>query len=188
MGQVELLLDELERREPDQYTSPGWVMGLVATDLARYGRSQEARRLADRAIEWCRNRDPDGFRAELSELFLVAGRPTEAVDILQTLVEADPGEIHLHRLLGIAYAMSGDSVRAQKEVTWLEELDRPHLFGLNTYARAAILAHMGRPDDAVRGLRQALEEGVGYEMPSSVVDFMPLWSFGPFEQLMAPRR
>ncbi len=83
--------------------------------------------------------------------------------------------------------MTGDRTQAEVQGTWLKELDRPYLFGLDTYWRAAILAHMDRRDEATRLLRQALREGVAYSVLVSVSHLMPLWGYEPFEQLMAPK-
>ena len=187
LEQIRPLLSELEGKDPGEYSSPGWVLGLVAADLARFGHPEESRQAAERAIERYRTRDPDRFQMDGADLLLRAGRPLEAVNLLLPLVEAAPDDINLRGLLGVALAMTDDQAQAEVQASWLEELDRPYLFGLDTYWRAAILAHLDGRDEATRLLRQALGEGVPYAVLVSPSHFMPLWGYEPFEQLVAPK-
>jgi hypothetical protein len=46
---------------------------------------------------------------------------------------------------------------------------------------------LNEPEEAVRLLRQALDEGVSFEVFTTGIEFMPLWGYEPFDQLMAPR-
>jgi tetratricopeptide (TPR) repeat protein len=187
LEQIRPLLSELEGKDPDEYISPGWVLGLVAADLARFGYQEESRQAAKRAIDWYRTRDPNSYQTDGADLLLMAGRSLEAVNLLSPLVEAGPEDINLRGLLGVALAMTGDRTQAEVQATWLEELDRPYLFGMDTYWLAAILAHLDRRDEATRLLRQALREGVGSPGLVSLSHFMPLWGYEPFEQLIAPK-
>ena len=97
--------------------------------------------------------------------------------------------MNTHGLHGIALALTGDQAGAEAAARWCEELDRPYLRGLNTYWRAAILAHLDRKDEAVRLRRQAFEEGQSYfAMPAPAdLNFQPLWGHEPYEQLIAPK-
>jgi tetratricopeptide (TPR) repeat protein len=190
MGQLEELrplLAELERAEPDDYTTPGLVMSFVAMDLARFGHVDEAREVADRTIDWFRDRDPDGDPLTVATLLMLTDRPREAVDLLGPQVQEHPDDTQLRGSLGVALALAGDRDGARAEARWLEELDPTDLYGFNTYWRASITAHLDELDEAVRLLRQALDEGVSFEVFTTGTEFMPLWGYEPFEQLMAPR-
>ena len=92
---------------------------------------------------------------------------------LQEIVAAEPN------------GAAGDG--AEAEARWCEELDRPYLRGGNSYWRAAILAHLGRIDEATRLRRQAFEEGKSY-LPIPVdFNFRSLRGYEPYEQLIAPK-
>jgi len=190
MGRLEEtvpLLDELERMEPDEINSPGVALQRVATDLARFGHREEARRMAERAIDWYLARDPEGYQSGRARGLLLANRPRDALGLLESMVEEDPDNITLRGLLGVALALTDDPTRAEAQATWLEELDRPFLHGSNTYWRAAILGHLGRKDEAVRLLRRAFEEGLSHQLRHPDPLLLPLWDYEPFEELMAPK-
>ena len=153
------LLDEVERMEPDDGSSPGDVFRQVAADLARYGHEEESRELAERAVEWYRARDPESYRQEIAQALLVAGRAEEALEIIRPLVEETPDSLGRRGIYGMALVKTGDTAGAEAEAAWFEQLDSPYLFGKDTYWHAVILAHLGQLDEAVLLLRQAYREG-----------------------------
>ena len=108
--------------------------------------------------------------------------------LLGPLVEQDEGNVIVHGLHGVALALTGDREGAEAEARWCEGLDSPYLRGLNTYWRAAILAHLDRKEEATRLRRQAFQECQSYfSMPAPAdLNFMPLWGFEPYEQLITP--
>jgi hypothetical protein len=118
---------------------------------------------------------------------MLTDRPQEVVDLLGPQVREDPNDIELRGTLGMALALAGDQPGARAEARWLEELDPTDLYGHNTYWRASIAAYLNAPEEAVRLLRQALDEGVSFEVFTTGIEFMPLWGYEPFDQLMAPR-
>ncbi len=190
MGRLEELrplLADLESAEPDDYTFPGMMMSFVAMDLARFGYLREAKDVANRTIDWCRDREPDGQSLIVAPLLMLTDRPQEVVDLLGPQVREDPDDIELRGTLGMALALAGDEPGARAEARWLEELDPTDLYGRNTYWRASIAAYLNEPEEAVRLLRQALDEGVSFEVFTTGIEFMPLWGYEPFDQLMAPR-
>ena len=83
--------------------------------------------------------------------------------------------------------MTGDTAGAEAEAAWFEQLDRPYLFGEDTYWRAVILAHLGQLDEAVLLLRQAYREGRGRWEIGDDPNLKPLWGDEQFEQFVAPR-
>ncbi len=181
------LIDEVENIE--QPSSPrGWspvlVVYWVGADMARHGHAVEARAAAERVISWLRSRDPEGSPFEMANALLLADRPAEALELAQPLVEEYPDEVWAHRLLGIALARTGDRPGAEAEARWLEELERPYLKGDHIRLRAAIVAHLGQKELAVRLLRQAI---FSFRRLHYDPDYAPLWGYDPFERLIAPR-
>jgi tetratricopeptide (TPR) repeat protein len=190
MGRLEelwTLFADLETAEPDDYVSPGVMMSYVAMDLARFGFVEEAEEMATRTMDWCREREPDDHEQTVADLLMLTGRPQEVVDLLGPEVQETPDVLELRGYFGMALAKAGNRAGARAEMKWLEELDPTDLYGRNTYWRASIAAHLNEHDEAVRLLRQAIDEGVSFEVFTTGIEFMPLWGHEPFEQLMAPR-
>jgi hypothetical protein len=189
LDEVEALLDKVGEMEPSWGDSPGTIFVETAGELARHGHGEEARAAAERAVAWYVDRDPESHQLERSRALLAAGKPEEALALLGPLIDQDPESVTPHGLSGVALALTGDRDGAEAEARWCAELDRPYLRGSNTYWRAAILAHLGRNDEATRLRRDAFQEGQSYLADPAPADlnFRPLWGYGPFEQIIAPR-
>jgi tetratricopeptide (TPR) repeat protein len=187
MDEIDPLFDALERMEPEGSRSPGGEFRGLAAELARLGYGEESRVLAERALDWYRARDPDGYQEPRARALLLVDRPEEALALLAPLVEESPDDLSLRGLHGIALALNEDRDGAQAEAEWLEELDRPYLRGENTYWRAAILAHLGRDAEAARLLATSLTEGRPFSGRWADPNFMPLWGYQPFEEVIAPK-
>jgi len=188
------LLDELEDLDPDSHASPGLVYYRVAGDLFQFGHREGAEQLAERALEWYRLRDPHRFRLEIAQASLLAGRPDDALSALGPLIDENPDSLSIRGVRGIAYALVGKGDSASAEAEWFGRMDTPYLFGEDVYWQAAILAHLGVREEAVRLLRRAHEQGRSWSTPSerlgdiiSDPNFMRLWEYEPFEQLIAPK-
>jgi len=188
LDQIDPVLGALEAMEPAWGDSPGTILYWIAGHLGRHGHWEEARGVAERAIAWYLSRDPDSFQLERAQALLPAGKPEEALMLLGPLVEQDAENVIVHGLHGVALALTGDREGAEAEARWCEELEGPYLRGLNTYWRAAILSHLDRKEEATRLRRQAFQEGQSYfSMPAPAdLNFMPLWGFEPYEQLITP--
>ncbi len=189
LDEIDPLLDAVEAMDPAWGNSPGLILYWTAGQLGRHGHWEKARTVAERAVAWYLARDPDSYPLERAQALLPAGRPEEGLAILGLMIQQDPENVNTHGLHGIALALTGDRDGAEAEARWCEELDRPYLRGINTYWRAAILAHLDRNDEATRLRRQAFEEGTSYfTMPAPAdLNFQPLWGSESYEQLIAPK-
>jgi serine/threonine protein kinase/TolB-like protein len=161
--------------------------GGLVDELESIERPAEADQVAERAVSWYRAQDSESYRLGMVEALLLSDRPEEAERLIRVVLTEYPEGLEAHALLGNALARTGDPAGAEGEARWLEELDRPYLGGANTYSRAAIAAHLGQRDLAVRLLRQAIQEGVSFEFLHYEPVFAPLWGYEPFEQVIAPR-
>jgi|GEM_PF-2570514 len=187
LEEIDPLLDDLETMEPVGSSSPGWMFRLVSGDLARFGHTSESRAIAERAVEWYQARDPDAYQRPTAQALILAGRAEEAMEIIGPLAEERPDSLRDHGIHSIALALTGDTTGAESKAAWFEALDRPYMFGENTYWRAAILSHLGRLDEAVILLRQAYREGRGRDAMHYDPNLMPLWDHEQYEQFIAPR-
>jgi len=187
LDEIGPVLDAIGSMEPEGGQSPGSVFRNLSADLARLEHSVDSRMLAERALDWYQTRDPEGYQQSKARALLLIDRPEEALALIIPLVEESSESLTNHGLHGIALALTGDLEGAEAEARWCEALDRPFLGGSNTYWRTAILAHLGRREEAVRLLRQALQEGLSYRDRSFDPNFRRLWGYEPFEQLIAPK-
>lgn len=181
------LLDTLEVMEPAWGESPGSVLTWTAGALHRHGHDEQARAVADRAVGWYRSQDPGAYPLERARALLLADRPEEALRLVRPPVEGGDDTVLAHGLHGVALALTGDEAGAEAEVRWCASLDRPYLRGEHTYWRAAILASLGRHEEATRLRRQAYREGQSYAVGVADADFRALWGYEPYERLLAPR-
>jgi serine/threonine protein kinase/tetratricopeptide (TPR) repeat protein len=118
----------------------------------------------------------------------LAGRYDEARRVLDALVVEFPADVPVRGTRAFVAAAGGDSMQATLDARWLEELDRPYLFGENTYWRGVIAAWLGDPDDAVTLLLRAHEQGRRYHWYDFVsTDLEPLRDYGRFQQWMRPK-
>jgi len=188
LSEMSPLLDQLGRMEPDGYNrSPGSVFRRVAWELARFGYDEESQAVAERSLSWYLARDPARYQRSRAEVLLFLGRIDEALTLLVPLVEGSPDNVQYVGLHGVALALTGDSAGAVAAERRIEALQSPYLSGSDTRWRAAIAAHLGREDEAVRLLGQALREGQQYIHLSADPYFKELWGYEPFEQLISPK-
>ncbi len=70
----------------------------------------------------------------------------------------------------------------------MQRLDRPYLFGANTYWRARIAALLGERERAVSLLRDGFAQGRSYgAYLHAEYDLEPLRGYPPFEELLRPK-
>jgi tRNA A-37 threonylcarbamoyl transferase component Bud32/tetratricopeptide (TPR) repeat protein/TolB-like protein len=159
----------------------------IVGDLFRFGHADLGEALAQRTLDWCLDRDPEGFRGPSAAALMTTGRPEEALPLVQSLVDESPNSVGYRGFLGIVLAMVGDVDGAEAQERWLAELDRPFLLGLHSYWRAAVLAHLDRKEEAVPVLRDAFDEGRSFNERTVDLNLRPLWFYEPFERLVAPK-
>jgi tRNA A-37 threonylcarbamoyl transferase component Bud32/tetratricopeptide (TPR) repeat protein len=180
------LLQALEQREPTGFSSPGYRFHELAVDIGKLGHHEESQTLAERALHWWETHNPDQYVFRRAWVLLFLRRPEPALPLIEQLLEQNPEDIDTRALRGIALAQLGDAEGAEGEAAWLEELDRPYLYGVNTEWRAAILAHLGRTAQAVSLLRQSLEEGYPWSSLAGDLDLRPLWGDEAYQRMLAP--
>ena len=128
------------------------------------GHAAEAGRLRERALAWFeRHRNAVHGSAWLQRAEARAlgatGRWVDARRAWTMLYTADPDEpAHLGGL-GIAAAHLADSLEAHRLLTLLREDGRPWRFGEPRYQAARVAAALGRTNDAIALLEDAIAEG-----------------------------
>jgi tetratricopeptide (TPR) repeat protein len=182
-------LDALLRRARDAHPQPHVLLRVVGLELIAHGDSATGTSLLRESLDAARQplSATSGHRFFLARAHYLLGEYTEARSLLLPLLEELPESIDVRGLAGTLAARSGDVAGAREADAWLAALDRPYMFGLNTYLRASIAAQLGESDEAVRLLRQSWREGqsthiIGHTDP----DLQPLLRHRGFQEFMRP--
>jgi DNA-binding winged helix-turn-helix (wHTH) protein/tetratricopeptide (TPR) repeat protein/TolB-like protein len=199
MGRFEEMNDILEKSLTIRWhtrTSPGVSSAYTARELRAHGYREQSLDLAERSVEWYRER-PDEIQGEpwfyLAALN-VAERWREARDVAGQKVRENPDDVQYFGFMGVLEARIGNTDGARRIAEKLltseeadpiaERLVRPE----RTYWRACIAAQLGECDEAVRLLQRSFAEGLRFSDEfHRDINLEPLWDFPPFQELIAPK-
>jgi len=193
--EVDRLIEAVAAESPRD-VSPGWVMRRTAAELLVHGHEHASRLVAQRALDWysqvpeAQASDPQ-VRWGIASSLLILGRWEEAESEVLSLHEQDPDRISYRGYLGVIAARLGDLESAREHASWLQQLDRPYLFGIDDYYRAAIAVWTGDNEQAARLLSEAITNGLPIHSfqvdPHSDFILQPLRGYPAFEKLLAPK-
>jgi hypothetical protein len=118
---------------------------------------------------------------------LASGMPDSAI-VRFAVVARDTARIDAAGYLALAQLARGDRASAQAAADSLGALERPWLFGAQTFWRAAILGALGDRDLAVQLLQQANREGQPMQEWHFMSALDSLRGYAAFEALIRPKR
>jgi tetratricopeptide (TPR) repeat protein len=169
-------------------TDRGWTMRTAALELRAHGFTEASRDALEKALTWYRSRTPDQLRTlryGLGQTLRLAGQFDEARKIFEELVKESPDKIEYRGYLGVLAARRGNRAETIKVSSWLENLNRPYLYGDPLIWRASIAALSGDQDRAVMLLREAFAQGAEYGIDwHRDPDLESLRDYGPYKELM----
>ena len=188
---------EEARQSVDQtvaMASTYWTRDRILRDMAEVYRGlgyiEESRDLighATTSFEIHRSDQSRRSRLEYAFLLFASERWTEARDIADELLPADPHDLSVLSLLGSLAARLGHREEAIAISTRLENDQRPYLYGDNMYACACISAQLGEHDRAMEFLRDAFARGFrSYFRLKWDMDLEPLRNEPEFKELLRP--
>ena len=170
----------------------GRVMLAAARELRLRGYQEAFKDMAGRTVEWYRGRlagkeASEDQRFELAVLY-IAEQWEEAGALVERLRSEKPDDIDYLGYGGALAARKGDKEEALRISEELKGIDRPFIFGEQTYWRARIAALLGMKEEAVELLQQSFSQGKYYEVfIIQEADFEPLRDYAPFKELMKPK-
>jgi len=173
--------------------NPGDVMLLAAWELREQGHIEAYQEIANRAVEWYKNRlqikkPSERMRRDLAIALYTAERWEEAQAVFEELAEDDPENIGYKGRIGLLAARKGDRDKALDIFKDLESIDRPYLFGEHTYMCARIASLLGEKEQAVALLQNAFSQGLLYgAYLHREMDLEPLRNYKPFQELIKPK-
>ena len=172
----------------------GSLLGLVssATELRFHGHDAEADRVLERAFERYDQLPENEITPNdyyLAIPLAKAGRGDDALRLLEVAsaaLRARGRDEHPFFLAswGAIAAIREDTLEARAYYERLEEYQEA---GLGLRFQAAIAAHLGEKDLAVRLLGRAQAKGADIHRGGHGVFFEPLWNYAPFLELMRPK-
>jgi tetratricopeptide (TPR) repeat protein len=193
VADVEALLRESTSLPSSRGYTPADVMASAADELRAHGHGEAAQPAIERAVAWYRNRPAaeaatKAHRSGLGNALYTAGRWDEARAVFEGLQKEFPDEVDHLGYLGAIAARQGRREDAQRIAGQLLDIDRPYLFGANTYWRAGIAALLGEKDTALDLVREAIAQGsdcIFYLHRD--MDFEGLRSDPRFRELLTPQ-
>ncbi|MEJ2218596.1 MAG: hypothetical protein P8099_18555, partial [Gemmatimonadota bacterium] len=195
LGRVDDLMSlvaEIAVAPPQPGLTPGDALPDLALEARAHGHPDVSLRIADRALAWL-DGQPEDFQASAVGRALRGGLLYEHGDWQQAAtafagLAADSVDlVEALGYQGTTAARLGDPDRANEFDRQLAALPSPRSHGAITLWRARIAATLGRRDQAVRLLRQAFNEGLGYGIwLHRDADLLSLHGYGPFDELLRP--
>ena len=194
LAELDPVLDQGLRLPPNPEWGPhGMRMHVVISDeLVAHGHPEKAREILEGALRFYAAA-PTDVRSIRKHRFDVAlalqrlGRLAESRSILEELLAGPPvmgaNPLVLRGNLAVVAAAQGDLKTVNEIDRWLQDSDRPFLYGANTELRARIQAILGNRDEAVRLLQQAMAQGRPYEgNEHQIFEYQGLRGYAPFEE------
>jgi tetratricopeptide (TPR) repeat protein len=190
--EVNKLIDESLTLPPQRRRSPGWVMRWTAQELRAHGYRQASLQVIEQAVKWFESRTKKEsksrtHRDNLAQVLYEAERWEKAQDIYEALHKKYPDRMKYLGQLGVIAVRRGDREEALRISSLLESINKPYIFGSQTYWRARIASILGERENAVKFLREALAQGRVYYDLHPVIDFEPLQDYQPFKELIKPK-
>ncbi len=202
LGQLDSL-EAILARSFSVATAPGWdahglsLHLLAFNELRAHGQGERGAALLARAVAHY-EQAPDSLRQaprqrlEMGRALYGLGRLAEARAIAAGLVveQGLSREVRTaaYELQGVAAAAAGDSVAALAADAWLAGAGSRYSLGMQTEARAHIAAALGRREDAVRLLHQAVTEGRSFDNNKHLdPELLLLAEYPPFIEWLRPK-
>jgi serine/threonine protein kinase len=181
-------LDECLSIPAPPSTDRGATMRYAALELRAHGFTEPSRDALEKALTWYRSRTPSQLKTlsyGFGQTLYLAGQLEEARKTFEKLVKESPDNIDYHGYLGVLAARLNDRAEAIKVSGWLENLNRPYLYGEHLIWRARIAALSGDQERAVMLLREAFAQGAAYGITwHRDPDLESLRDYGSYKELM----
>ena len=195
LGKIDAVREVIDESlvEVSSSGTPGDVMLLAAQELREQGHKEAYQEIANRAVEWYKDKLQmkevnERMRHDLATALYTAERWGEAQAVFEELAKDDPENIEYKGRIGVLAARKGERDKALEIFKELESVDRPYLFGVHTYMCARIASLLGEKEQAVFLLRNAFAQGLRYGAYLHYeMDLEPLRDYKPFQELLRPK-
>lgn len=167
--------------------SPGGFLLEVGRELRFHGHPELAEGALRRGLEWYRTNGGGGdYRYGVGRALLWLQRADSAVLVFRDLAAEAPSSLDRLGYLGLALAAAGRVEEARRVDARLAAWSEPYVRGRNLYWRATIVARLGEKARATALLRDAVAQGVMFDLLHENEDLRPLWDEPSFRELLEP--
>ena len=193
LAELDSVANTLIALPADPRWSGGEILRRTALELRAHGHGDAARPMLDQALQWYRSLPPiestrESFRHGLALALYEVADFAAAEELALKLTREHPDSISYHGLLGVVYARRQNWDEAHSIAEWLQELDRPYLFGTASYWQARIAAVFGGGELAISLLPQAFSEGRPFDLDFHVnSDFSSLSDQPALREFLRPK-
>jgi tetratricopeptide (TPR) repeat protein len=190
VADVERVLEETLTM-PRQDFTPGAVMLHTAVELRAHGHRDAAVRVLAKALAWHATRPPAAPRAlreTLARTYYEAEQWDAARPVFEELAREEPRNIMYLGYLGALAARRGDRREVERITARLAAVPDSQQLPNQLLWRARMAALLGTPDQALELLREAIAEGLRYDLwLHTDRDLDSLREYGAFKKLARPR-
>jgi DNA-binding SARP family transcriptional activator/TolB-like protein len=149
---------------PQYDATPGWIAWWVARELAVHGDTIASRQAAMRSVAWYRSRPAEERgtfeeRLVMSWALEIVGQLADADTLARHLLADDSANVDVVGELASLAARRGDTARADSLDGWLAAQPVVRVGWSADVYRAHLAALLGRRDDAIARVREALDHG-----------------------------
>jgi len=187
-------LDQLRSLPPNRF-STALTFYYAAKELKAHGDESVYGEVAERELAWYRSQsaeeqnDPTDLRATIGILELLHRYDEAKVMLVRMAADSALQQDSIQTIgdLAVLAALRGERAEAARKDRELAAMKGPYLSGQPTLYRAEIAAILGKRDDAIALLRDAIAQGI---TPSDVHNepaFASLWGYSTFKELMRPQ-
>jgi len=189
-GDAETILARAEELEA-QGQSPLRLLFASLHGLIVYGDEERLQRVNSLLMTSLDSRPAEekrtvAYRYLLGRVHAMTGDIDIADDIFSALVTEFPDNRDYRTYLGMVAADKGDTLRARQAQQWLMQFDQQYERGRGYDDRAAIAAHLGELDEAVRLLELAVQYGT-WRVLLGAARYYPLRDHPGFQALRRPK-
>ena len=167
--------------------SPGFLLLQAGLELRFHGHPRLAERTLRRGLDWYRSAaGSTDLRYSMARALLWLDRADSALVVFRDLAAEDPASLDRLGYLGLTAAAAGEVGEARSADQRLAAWSEPYVRGRHLYWRATIAARLGEKARATALLRDAVSQGVYYDLLHENEELRPLWDFPAFQELLEP--
>lgn len=193
---IQLYIESVGKQWLNLGDAPAHLYLQVAWEMALLGKKEEQEKFAQLAFEAYQQLTPEKQNKYKPYSYLLLGDVQMAKEGFYQLLLTSPNDIHYLGRLGMINALQGEFEEAQNYLKQLEKIGNKN-YGWKQYWEATIKLHLGKKDEAIslldqainKGIRTSFYEGNPYFFWNTFADdigLLPLFDYKPFQKLIEP--
>jgi class 3 adenylate cyclase/tetratricopeptide (TPR) repeat protein len=198
VAEADAAIEASQGLTPTAEAYPGFVMLAALAEYRLTGQQAPAEALQARTLAWYAGRTEremaqEDWRWDYARACALAGKWDQARELAAALAKEHPDRIAYRGFVGTCEARLGHRDQAERILGELRALDPQYRFGEPLYFQARIAAVLGRTEDALQWLREAMAQrsvpvsGFSFDYLRVEPDFASLRDLPAYKAILAPR-